>query len=293
MLIQDKVKDLLIKRFPQHSITIEKKTKAKNDPLYWIMIGDSKITALNLEQMEYDFKFLANDITRVEDYISKFIEDKIKEWEKKNRKRNKSVNDNIPKEKILWAIDNSKSAFAAAKLLGVGRKAFRTMLDKHDINYEEIIDKSKQRWNISKKEHAEKIVNQNTSAMKGLFDLIVEAKHPMDRWKHEIYPYPSWKLKDRLIIHGIKPEQCEICGFNESRMTDGRVPLLLDFHDGNPWNSRLDNLRFLCTNCYFLYVGTPWFIKSYGNIQRMKWLRKRKEEGITSNDTRNDPRYLP
>ena len=39
------------------------------------------------------------------------------------------------------------------------------------------------------------------------------------------------------------------------RVTDGKAPLLLDFFDGNWQNHKLDNLRFLCYNCFFLLIG--------------------------------------
>ncbi len=42
---------------------------------------------------------------------------------------------------------------------------------------------------------------------------------------------------------------------NEQRVTDYRVPLLLNYKDGNRKNWKQDNLELLCYNCYFLYIG--------------------------------------
>jgi hypothetical protein len=70
------------------------------------------------------------------------------------------------------------------------------------------------------------------------------------------YPnYPPASLRDRLIGAGYIPERCDSCGFDESRVTDDRVPLQLNFKDGNSHNHLFDNLELLCYNCYFLQVG--------------------------------------
>jgi len=38
-------------------------------------------------------------------------------------------------------------------------------------------------------------------------------------------------------------------------LTDGKVPLVLDFKDGDRKNHKYDNLRMLCFNCSFLLNG--------------------------------------
>jgi 5-methylcytosine-specific restriction endonuclease McrA len=70
------------------------------------------------------------------------------------------------------------------------------------------------------------------------------------------YPnYPVWKLKKRLLLNSYMEEKCNNCGFCERRVTDHRVPLILDFLDGNRKNFTYDNLRMLCFNCSFLING--------------------------------------
>jgi len=63
------------------------------------------------------------------------------------------------------------------------------------------------------------------------------------------------KIKRKLIHESILAEECNRCEFNERRVIDYRVPLLLNFKDNNKKNYQLDNLELLCYNCYFLYVG--------------------------------------
>jgi len=65
------------------------------------------------------------------------------------------------------------------------------------------------------------------------------------------------KIKSRGIAEGYFKEQCYHCGFNERRVTDYKIPLLLNFKDGNRNNYLLDNLELLCYNDYFLLIADP------------------------------------
>lgn len=60
------------------------------------------------------------------------------------------------------------------------------------------------------------------------------------------------KLKYRLIESGILKPKCARCGFKEKRPLDGKMPLVLNFRDGDKNNWNLDNIEFLCYNCMFL-----------------------------------------
>ena len=62
-------------------------------------------------------------------------------------------------------------------------------------------------------------------------------------------------LKNRLIDEGWVQEECSSCGYNEIIMGKDKVALRLDYIDGNPTNTHLDNLRLLCPNCYLSYNG--------------------------------------
>ena len=58
--------------------------------------------------------------------------------------------------------------------------------------------------------------------------------HSLDDILEGMFPdYPVWKLKKRLLNNGYMMEKCNSCGFEERRVTDFRVPLVLDFLDGN------------------------------------------------------------
>lgn len=64
-------------------------------------------------------------------------------------------------------------------------------------------------------------------------------------------------IKKRLIIEGLVEEVCAKCGMAERRVTDTKVPVILNFKDGNKKNFHLDNIEFLCYNCSFLYAASP------------------------------------
>jgi hypothetical protein len=79
---------------------------------------------------------------------------------------------------------------------------------------------------------------------------ILDGKHPN---------YPVYRLKDKLIRSKKKDACCEMCGYRERRVVDGKIPLLLNFEDGNPKNHKVENVKLLCYNCTF--VAGKGFIK--------------------------------
>ena len=62
-------------------------------------------------------------------------------------------------------------------------------------------------------------------------------------------------LKKRLISDCCVEEECSSCGYNEIVMGKDSVALLIDFIDGDNENTKLDNIRLLCPNCYLSYNG--------------------------------------
>jgi hypothetical protein len=77
---------------------------------------------------------------------------------------------------------------------------------------------------------------------------VLAGKHPK---------YSLAKLKNRLIARKKIKEECACCGFNERRITDKKVPLMITFADGNHSNFSLANLQLYCYNCMFLTTGAP------------------------------------
>ena len=75
------------------------------------------------------------------------------------------------------------------------------------------------------------------------------------------------KLKYRLITEGYLAEECAVCEFHERRVSDYKIPLLLNFKDNNKKNWNKDNIELLCYNHYFLQVGDIFSDKQIKGIE--------------------------
>lgn len=129
----------------------------------------------------------------------------------------------------------ARSASEAARLLGVSYNTYKKYAQQYGI-----FDEVKNQAGIGIRKG-----NSIHSSYAPIED-ILSGKHPT---------YPIWKLKKRLLLSGYMEEKCNNCGFEERRITDHRVPLVLDFLDGNRQNHEYDNLQMLCLNCAFLIRG--------------------------------------
>ena len=78
------------------------------------------------------------------------------------------------------------------------------------------------------------------------------------------------KIKYRLITEGHLSEECGSCNFNERRVSDYKMPLLLNFKDNNKKNYRKENIELLCYNHYFLTVGDIFTDKQIKGIEDHK-----------------------
>jgi hypothetical protein len=95
-------------------------------------------------------------------------------------------------------------------------------------------------------------------------------------------------------------EKCNSCGFEERRVLDYKIPLLINFRDNNKNNWVKENIELLCYNCYFLQIGDIFNTKDiqkiedtnnvYKATQMSDWdvdeyhLKKLKEMGINLDD---------
>ena len=150
----------------------------------------------------------------------------------------------ISKDMCLAAMDSTKSVKAAARYLNcsyhhlkrymklyVDEESGKTLFDKHKNQQGKGIPKF---LKASGKEPA-------------LLDII--------EGRIDASSFSPDKLKYRLTTEGYLEECCGNCGFKEHRVTDHKVPLILHFKDKNKLNYRLENIQFLCYNCYFLFIG--------------------------------------
>ena len=141
----------------------------------------------------------------------------------------------ILESQIKAAQEKSRSAFEAARTLGISYNTYKKYAKLYGI-FEDL----KNPYGIGI-ERAKKIKNK-----KYHIDDLIAGKH---------LKYPLFKFKNKLFDSGYLPKVCSSCGFSEERITDGKMPLLIDFLDGNLNNRKLENIRALCYNCFFLLVG--------------------------------------
>ena len=141
----------------------------------------------------------------------------------------------ILESQIKAAQEKSRSAFEAARLLNVSYNTYKKYAKLYGI-FEDL----KNPYGVGI-EKAKRIKNK-----KYHIDDLIAGKH---------IRYPLHKFKNKLFDSGYVPKVCGSCGFSEERVSDGKMPLLIDFLDGNLNNRKLDNIRPLCYNCFFLLVG--------------------------------------
>lgn len=178
---------------------------------------------------------------------------------------------NLTEAQIRYAMKNSKSNSGAARFLNVSLTTYQ----KYSKRY---IDEEtgKDLWELQKNKRG-KGVKKPYNITRGKYALkdILEGKYPQ---------YSVHHLKNRLLNNADKvnfKSCCHNCGYDERRITDNKIPLILDHIDGDWKNHLRDNLRFLCYNCFHnlkgnIRGGQPhWRIEQ---IEKTKETLKNKKE---------------
>ena len=149
----------------------------------------------------------------------------------------------ISKEMCLAAMNKTKSVKAAARYLNCSYQHLKKYMKLY--NDEEtgqtLFDKHK---NQSGKGIPKFLSSKGKEP--ALLDII--------EGRVDVSSFSPEKIKYRLIAEGYLEEECSKCGFKERRVTDYKVPLILNFKDKNKKNYNKENIHFLCYNCYFLYI---------------------------------------
>ena len=158
---------------------------------------------------------------------------------------------NITEQEIRYAMANSISNSGAARFLGISRQTYS--------NYAKLyIDEEtgKDLWELHK----------NPANIGSTSDLKKKnhSKYFAERFEKFItgeLPRPMYfdrrDFLKKLLKHAVVPEKCFQCGFDEKRITDDMLPVVLDFKDDDDTNLKLENLQLLCFNCFFLNGGKP------------------------------------
>jgi hypothetical protein len=166
----------------------------------------------------------------------------------------------LGKEMILRAMRHTKSNMAAARYLGVSYIHYKKWAKLYEATEEGYDNLHAQHKNQSGKGIPKFLRTKGKEAP--LID-IIEGRIDASSFKPE-------KLKYRLLSEGHLEEKCNQCGFIERRVLDYKMPLLLNFKDGNKKNWKLENLEMLCYNHYFLSVGDIFTDKQVEGMETHK-----------------------
>lgn len=164
----------------------------------------------------------------------------------------------LSKEQILVAMRKTKSNRAAARYLAVSYIHYKKWAKLYDSEtHENLFEQHK---NQSGKGIPKFISDKGK--VPAILDIIEGRVDPSH--------FTPEKIKQKLLVEGYLSDCCSECGFNERRVLDHKVPLLLHFKDDNKKNYKLDNIELLCYNCYFLTIGDIFSDKQIQHIEDLK-----------------------
>ena len=157
------------------------------------------------------------------------------------------VKKHITKEMCLGAMSQTKSVKSAARYLNcsyqhlkpfmksyIDEATGKSLFDLHKNQSGKGIPKFLSGYaNTRKEPHITKVLSGE-----------VDASH-----------FSTEKLKYRLFESGIVEEKCMACGFQEKRVVDNKIPVILHFRDGDKRHFTISNILVTCYNCFFLQYG--------------------------------------
>jgi len=170
----------------------------------------------------------------------------------------------LKKEEILAAMGKTKSNRAAARYLNCSYTHYKMWAKVYEATKPGYDNLFTQHLNPSGKGIPKFL--KSTGKEPPLLD-IIEGRTDASSFSPE-------KLKYRLITEGYLKEECACCGFKERRVSDYKIPILLNFKDGNKKNYKKDNIQFLCYNCYYLSIGDLFTNKQIESIEDHKPVSK-------------------
>ena len=166
----------------------------------------------------------------------------------------------LTKEMILAAMNKTKSNRAAARYLNVSYQHYKKwakLYESEEDEHKSLFDQHLNQAGVG----IPKFLNGGGKEPP-LLD-IIEGRVDASSFSPE-------KIKYRLVTDGYLEEKCNSCGFQERRVLDYKMPLLLHFKDNNKKNYRKENIQILCYNCYYLSIGDLFTNKQIEGIEDHK-----------------------
>jgi hypothetical protein len=165
----------------------------------------------------------------------------------------------LTKEEVLAAVANTKSNKAAARYLSCSYIHYKKWAKFYK---DEATGKSLFELHLNQCGKGIPKFLRNGKKETSLID-IIEGRIDASSFGPE-------KIKNRMIAEGFLKECCSVCGFNERRVLDYKMPLVMHFKDNNRKNYRPENLQLLCYNCYYLNIGDIFTSKQIQGLEDHK-----------------------
>ena len=153
----------------------------------------------------------------------------------------------IPKGRLEWAIEQTLSMKGAARLLQVSYPTFKKYAKLYDL--------------FNPNMGAVGIPKTGTTGYGVKIQDLFDGKHPK---------YPHYKLQEVLIKTGHMIQECNNCGYSQTRDIDNRGPFLIDFLDNDGTNHSPDNMRLLCYCCFFLIKPAGKLLTTPKDVLRLR-----------------------
>ena len=135
----------------------------------------------------------------------------------------------LSKHNIELAIKSTQSMGQAGLYMGVAKNTFKKYAKMYGLWAPALTSKG--------------IKRSSGGQFKWDMKLILEGKNPN--------PYREDTLMTKAIREGYMRCECNNCKTNFEHVSDKQPPLILDFLDRNPMNTKIENLRVLCFNCVY------------------------------------------
>lgn len=170
----------------------------------------------------------------------------------------------LTENQIRYAMENTMSCIEAARWLHINYLVFKKYASMYideetQLTLFELQRRKNKSGRPTYKELKERNLPQDSIYRKKIGNSEYKKKPPymkkyarMEDILQGKYPkYNKARFRRRLILEGWLPERCNICGYEERNPVNYQVPLRLVFKDNNVFNLKLDNLQFVCFNCYY------------------------------------------
>ena len=169
-------------------------------------------------------------------------------------KRGRPPARNLTPQNIKWAIESTQSMRQAADYLNVSYNSFRKYAEMYEL------------WNPRKSSKG--IRRSHSGRLTHDIGKILRGEHPS--------PYRESTLLMKGIREGYFNACCSNCNADYTHIHGKKLPpLIIDFLDTNPQNTKQENIRVLCFNCVYELHHTPkgWYrhrdnpiVKAYDDV---------------------------